>query len=129
MKPYLFVYQLLILGAATCLLSSCGDIIEPPISKIKIQPEAPSSQYQSTSYTINFWWDEVSNALSYHLQVVTPSFASPGSLVLDTVIKKNTFAFTLSPGNYQWRVMAENGSSQTNYSSPLNFSIASGSIK
>src|ERR1700761_6377934 len=129
MKPYLFSSLFFVLLAGMTFLSSCGDIIEPSISKSKVQPEAPSNQYQSTSYTINFWWDEVSNALSYHLQVVTPNFSSPGSLVLDTIVKKNTFSFTLSPGNYQWRVMAENGSSQTIYTTPRSFSVAATSIK
>jgi hypothetical protein len=129
MKPYLFVYHLLILIAGISLFSSCSDIIEPSISKSNVQTEAPSNQYLSTSYTINFWWDGVNNALSYHLQVVTPNFASPGSLLLDTIVKKNTFSFTLSPGNYQWRVMAENGSSQTPFSTPVIFSVAATSIK
>src|SRR5580692_12447235 len=109
MKPCLFIYLFLLLLAGTALLSSCDPIIEPSISKSNVILEAPSDQYQSTSYTINFWWDQVDNALSYHLQVVTPTFSSPGSLVLDTIVKKNTFSFTFNPGNYQWRVMAENG--------------------
>jgi uncharacterized protein YceK len=129
MKPYLFSCLLLISLAGMALLSSCGDIIEPSISKSQVQPEAPADQYQSISYTLNFWWDPVDHALSYHLQVVTPSFASPGSLVLDTVVKKNTFSFALSPGHYQWRVMAENGSSQTAYTLPRSFSVAATSIK
>src|ERR1700749_674161 len=130
MRPKLLFYPLLpLLVIITWLLSSCGDIIEPSISKSKIIAEAPADQYQSTSYTINFWWEEVGNALSYHLQVVTPNFAAPGSLVPDTIIKKNTFAFTLSPGNYQWRVMAENGSSQTAYSTPKSFTVVATSIK
>jgi uncharacterized protein YceK len=129
MKPNPFSYLFLVLLVAIGLLSSCSDIIEPSISKSNVQPEAPSNQYTSTSYTVNFWWDGVANALSYHLQVVAPSFASPGSLVLDTIIKKNTFPFTLSPGNYQWRVMAENGSSQTGYTTPRSFSVAATSIK
>lgn len=91
--------------------------------------QAPSNQYQSKSYTINFWWDQVNNALSYHLQVVTPNFASPGSLVLDTVIKKNTFSFNLNPGHYEWRVMAQNGSSQTAYMAALGFTVDASSIK
>ena len=111
------------------MLSSCDAIIEPSISKSTVQLEAPSDEYTSTNYTVNFWWDEVDHALSYHLQVVTPNFASPGSLVLDTVIKKNTFSFTLNPGNYQWRVMAQNGSSQTDYTTPRSFAVAATSIK
>ena len=108
--------------------SSCNDIIEPSISKSQVQLEAPADQYQSNSYTINFWWDQVDHALTYHLQVVTPSFASPGSLVLDTVVSANKFAFNLNPGLYQWRVMAENGSSQTVFSSPRTFTILQSSI-
>jgi len=126
MKPYLFLCLLLL---AVSIFSSCDAIIEPSISKKTIQPEAPSDQYQSTSYTVNFWWDEVDHALSYHLQVVTPSFASPGNLVLDTIVQKNTFAFNFNPGNYQWRVLAQNGSSQTAYSNPRSFSVAATSIK
>jgi hypothetical protein len=129
MKPYLFKYLFLILTVSMGLISSCTDIIEPSISKITVVAEAPVDQYQSTSYTLNFWWDPVDNALSYHLQVVSPTFAAPGSLMLDTVIKKNTFSFNLNPGNYQWRVMAENGSSQTAYTSPRSFNVAATSIK
>jgi len=129
MKPRLLAYLILILTCGTGMLSSCGDIIEPSISKSTVQPEAPSDQYASTSYTVNFWWDPVDHALTYHLQVVTPNFASPGSLVLDTIVKKNTFSFTLNPGNYQWRVMAANGSSQTAYTTPRSFAVAATSIK
>ncbi len=111
------------------LLSSCDDIIEPSINKSQIQLEAPADQYVSTSYAVNFWWDAVNHALTYHLQVVTPSFASPGKLVLDTVISKTIFYFTLNPGQYQWRVMAENGSSQTLFTAPRSFTVAATSIK
>jgi len=48
---------------------------------------------------------------------------------LDTIVKKNTFSFTLNPGTYQWRVMAENGSSQTTYASPRSFTVNASSIK
>ena len=129
MKPYLFIPTFLLLIYAITLLSSCDAIIEPSISKKAVQLEAPTDQYQSTSYTVNFWWDEVDNAISYHLQVVTPNFSSPGSLVLDTIVKKNTFAFNFNPGIYQWRVLAQNGSTQTAYTTPRNFAVAATSIK
>jgi len=129
MKPYLFIYAFFLLLCPTALLSSCDAIIEPSISKKNFQPEAPANQYQSTSYTINFWWDEVDHALSYRLQVVTPTFASPGRLVLDTIVKKNTFSFNFNPGDYQWRVLAQNGSSQTAYTTSRNFTVVASSIK
>jgi len=128
MKPYpnsSYCYAVLICAA---LLSSCDAIIEPSISKSPVNLEAPVNQYQSTSYTLNFWWDQVDHALSYHLQVVRPGFDSPTSLVLDTVIKKNTFSFNFNPGIYQWRVLAQNGSSQTAYAGPKTFIVAASSI-
>lgn len=128
MKPYLIYYSIALFCGSLLLLNSCDAIIEPSISKKIVQAEAPADLYQSTNYTISFWWDEVDHALSYHLQVVSPTFSSPGSLVLDTIVKKNTFSFTLSPGNYQWRVLAQNGSSQTAYTAPRNFTVVPSSI-
>jgi len=123
-KFYLFS----VLAAALFGLAACEDIIEPSISKSQVHLEAPTDQYLSTSYTLNFWWDEVDHALNYHLQVVTPSFAAPGSLVLDTIVTGYKFSYNLNPGTYQWRVMAENGSSQTAYSAPRTFTVAASSI-
>jgi hypothetical protein len=110
------------------LLSSCKEFIEPSIARRQVFLEAPADQYQSTKYNLNFWWDEVEDALSYRLQVVTPGFDSIGSLVLDTLVKGNKFTITLEPGNYQWRVRAENGSSQTAYSSVRSFIVEESSL-
>ncbi|SHL98564.1 hypothetical protein [Mucilaginibacter sp. OK098] len=118
---------LLMIGIA--FLASCDAIIEPSISKKQVILEAPADQYQSSSYSINFWWDEVEHALSYRLQVVSQSFASPGGLVLDTVVTKNRFSFTLDPGKYQWRVLAQNGSSQTAFANPRDLEVEASSIK
>ena len=127
MKPKPILYLILVFIAA--VFTACQDIIEPSVSKQVVIPEAPANQYVSTSYTINFWWDGVDHALSYHLQVVTPDFNAPGSLVLDTVVKQNKFSYNLNPGTYQWRLTAENGSSQTAYSAVRTFTIAASSIK
>ena len=128
MKSRHLSYLLIASLVVTIILSSCDDIIEPSISNSQVQLQAPANQYTSTSYTINFWWNTVNHALSYHLQVVSSSFASPGGLALDTVVTGYKFSFALNPGNYQWRVMAENGSSQTAYSTPYSFTIVPTSI-
>jgi hypothetical protein len=120
---------LMLMMAGTALLTSCDAIIEPSISKKQVQLEAPTDQYQSTSYSINFWWDEVEHALSYRLQVVSQSFVSPGGLILDTVVTKTRFSFNLDPGKYQWRVLAQNGSSQTAYTNPRDLEVEASSIK
>ncbi|SDT67274.1 hypothetical protein SAMN05216490_4777 [Mucilaginibacter mallensis] len=125
-KPTLYLFLTI---SIMQVLYSCQDIIEPSISKSNLQLEAPTDQYISPSYAINFWWDAVDHAISYHLQVVSRTFASPGGLVLDTIVSTNKFTANLNPGSYQWRVMAENGSSQTAYANPRTLTVAASSIK
>jgi len=126
MKPLSYLIPIVLFSAG--LLSACTDIIEPSVTKQIVTLEAPATGYQSANYTINFWWNTLDHALTYHLQVVTPNFAAPGSLVLDTIVSTYKFSYTLSPGAYQWRVMAENGSTQTAYSTPNSFTVVPGSI-
>lgn len=128
MKTNRFTWGLVIITLAG-LLSSCKDFVEPSISGGKVTLEAPGNKYQSVSYTVNFWWDQVDDALTYRLQVVSPRFDSVSVLVMDTVVKKNTFTLVLTPGSYQWRVRAENGSSQTPYAEPYSFNVLYSSIK
>ncbi|MCC8427249.1 hypothetical protein [Mucilaginibacter sp. UR6-11] len=117
-----------ILFTIATLVSACKDIMEPSLSKRIIVAKAPGNQYQSPSYTVNFWWDELEDALTYRLQVVTPNFNNIAGLVLDTIVKSNKFTFNLKPGNYEWHVLAQNGSSQTPYSFPKGFTVLTTSI-
>src|ERR1700760_2250880 len=121
LKPYYFL--VLIAWMAAVIVSSCNDIVEPSVKDKQVQLESPFDKFQSTSPDISFWWDEVDHATTYHLQVVSPDFTAPGRLVLDTVITKNRFLKTLTPGKYQWRVMAQNSSSHTEYSAPHTFEV------
>lgn len=104
------------LALGCMLLTACKAFIEPNISNSKVNLEAPGINYLSTKYAVSFWWDNVDDALSYRLQVVTPSLDTIGALIIDTLVKTNTFTLSLSPGRYQWHVRAENGSSKTAYS-------------
>jgi len=129
MKSILKPYLLFAFLGYIIALTSCDAIIEPSISKKTVQLEAPEQQYQSASFTINFWWDEVEHALSYHLQVVSQTFTTPGGLILDTVVSKNRFSFNFDPGKYQWRVAAQNGSTSTDFSTVRDFEVEASSIK
>ena len=126
-KSYRAIIGLMI--ALTMSLSSCKEFIEPSLKSSQVNVEAPANNFPSKSYTMNFWWDEVDNALYYRLQVVSPTFDSVATLIIDTLIKKNTFSLTLNPGQYQWHVRAENGSSQSPYSAARNFTVLYSSIK
>lgn len=110
------------------LLPACKAFIEPNINNSKVTLQAPGNGYQSTKYAVNFWWDKVDDALSYRLQVVTPSLDTIGALVIDTLVKKSTFTLSLEPGRYAWHVRAENGSSKTAYSEGRSFTILSSTI-
>ncbi|OKS87285.1 fibronectin type III domain-containing protein [Mucilaginibacter polytrichastri] len=124
------VFILLLLSVGVSLtLSSCKDLIEPDISNRQVVAEAPGDKLQTQNYSMNFWWDDLEDALQYRLQVVSPKFDSIPSLVLDTIIKGTKFSINLSPGYYQWHVRAENGSSKTAYSQAKSFTILQSSIK
>ncbi|MGX5689525.1 hypothetical protein [Arcticibacter tournemirensis] len=97
------------------IVTSCSEFIERSIEDKKVFLNAPADSAESGKYLQSFWWEPVDDALSYRLQIVSPSFNQAQQLILDSVIKDNKFSFTLEPGEYQWRVRGENGSSQTFY--------------
>jgi uncharacterized protein YegP (UPF0339 family) len=97
------------------MLSSCREFIEPSLDDQEIKLLAPSNNAASNSYQQTFWWETHQDALQYRLQIVKPTFTNIEKLVLDTIVRGDKFSYTLDPGNYQWRVRAENGSSVTKY--------------
>jgi hypothetical protein len=127
MKPRPVIFLLTVLFAVA--LSSCKDFIEPSLSKRTVNLLAPGALYQSKTYAVNFWWDEVEDATGYRLQIVTPGFNPIGALFADTLVHSNKFLFNLAPGDYQWRVRAENGSSQSSFSASGTFTVLPSSIK
>lgn len=109
-------------------LTGCKEFFEPSLEHRKVVLLAPANGTEGPLYAQSFWWDDVEDALKYRLQVVSPNFANTARLVLDTVITGNKFNFTLDPGNYEWRVRAENGSSQSQFTTAA-FAIYASSIK
>ncbi len=97
-----------------CILTiSCGEIFEKNLGKEPVTLLSPTNNYETTTLTQNFWWEEIKGATKYNLQIVSPSFSSINQMVLDTNLIDNLYTFTLSPGQYQWRVKAMNESSST----------------
>lgn len=97
------------------LFVSCSDVIETDLGKSGITVLAPANNAINPNYVQTFWWEYVDGVSSYELQIVKPSFDSVLALVVDTNIQGNKFSISLLPGNYQWRVKAKNGSSETPY--------------
>ena len=65
---------------------------------------------------VNFSWDFVEDAEDYRIQVAQPDFDNTIQIVLDSIVTSTTnFTQTLSSGNYQWRVRADNSGYSTAY--------------
>lgn len=94
-------------------LSACSDAIEDDLGKKSLTVLAPANNAINPNYVQTFWWEYVDDASSYQLQIVKPSFDSVLTLILDTTITLNKFNISLQPGNYQWRIRAKSGSSET----------------
>lgn len=106
----------LLITTLVLLFTSCVDVFEKDISNDEIILIAPSDNLITDDIAHTFWWEELSDALEYNLQVVSPSFEHASQLILDTIISDNQFEYTLFPGVFQWRVAGLNSTSQTEYS-------------
>lgn len=127
MKPVTLNWTLVL--SLIIAFAGCKEFLEPDISDEQVNLNAPANGFQSKSYTVNFWWDKTEDARNYRLQIVSPNFGQPTQLVADTLVTGNKFSLNLVPGEYEWRVRAENNGYQTGYSQPLHFQVVFSSLK
>jgi len=104
-----------LLVASVLVVSCTQDFIEKNISGQSVQLMAPGNGISTSVATQTFWWNTVSGAEQYDLQIVQGTFSSAIQLVLDTLVTNNKFTHTLLPGSYQWRVKATNNGYSTPY--------------
>lgn len=102
-------------GAALfCLLVfACEDVFEINIDNKQVMLLAPSDELLTEQTLHTFWWEEVEGSTEYTLQIVEGTFAAAYAMVLDTTIAKNQYEYSLSSGDYQWRVSAHNSDYET----------------
>ena len=112
---YIFSIITILVLLVLILLNSCEDIFETDLSNKNIILIAPGDSLHTDFSSQTFYWEQVKGALTYRLQIVSPHFNAIQKLVLDTSITFLKFSVNLSPGLYEWRVRAENGSSKTLY--------------
>lgn len=94
---------------------SCKDIFEEDLSDKTVIITAPSDNLVTTDAVIHFYWEEMTGARTYRIQIAKPSFSNLQQILTDTSITGTDFTWNFSPGTYQWRIRAENGSSQSDY--------------
>lgn len=92
------------------------DLFIKDISEKNIVLISPGNGVSLKSQTVTFIWDEMEDATSYRFRLATPQFDSIKLLLIDSVSKNNTIAFTLSPGVYEWQIRGENDGYQSPYS-------------
>jgi len=106
------IYFILIIVA---LFLSCDDFFEEELDDKTVTLIAPSDALSTSNSSFTFWWDEVDGASKYNLQIVSPDFNGIEKLVLDTNITNTQFEVQLYPGDFEWRVKAFNGASETSF--------------
>ncbi|MCT4665709.1 MAG: hypothetical protein N4A45_10795 [Flavobacteriales bacterium] len=94
-------------------LLSCSEIFEGDLSDDHFKLIAPSQNLVTSENTVNFAWDELEEASSYHLRLVSPNFNQTKKLVYDTNLVGSSFTVSLLPGEYQWRIYAQNELTKT----------------
>ncbi len=110
---FLFVLPIILLG--------CKDIIAVNISDVTPEIIIPSTNDTVQVNPVHFKWKEVEGATKYHLEVVSPSFASISQFNLDTIISGLDFFAPLDSSEYEMRLTALNAGYTSNSSSIIHF--------
>lgn len=108
------IYVILI---SVIFLCGCSAIFEKSIKDQSILVYIPADSFKTKLYNQQFYWEKVSGALSYRLQIASPSF-NPGiiqRMIVDTIVMTNSIHIILNSGEYEWRIRAQNGGSETEY--------------
>lgn len=97
------------------VISGCKTFFEEDITDQTVAILSPVTGSVTEIASQTFWWQKVEGAMSYRLQIVTPSFDSTEVLILDTLVASDKFMVILFPSVYEWRVRAENSGWQTQW--------------
>ena len=95
------------------LVSRCNVFLETDLTNVSVVMKAPTNNLTTIQESQTFWWDYVTGATFYNIQIVSPSFDSIQQLITDSEVTENTFDISLSPGTYQWTVIAYNNNYQS----------------
>ena len=108
-KLTIFLYILSLFFTVT----SCSIFFEEKLEDELIDLIAPADYLETSDSTQTFIWTSVKGATGYNLMIVSPSFDSISSIILDIDTAATSYTKTLKAGKYQWGVLAYNSSSNT----------------
>lgn len=105
-------------------IAGCKDVFEEDLSDVTVTLISPGNGVETDQLQQLFSWEFVEDAIDYRIQIVKPNFAAIEKLELDSFTVNTNYSITLTPGVYEWRVKAFNGSSETAWTTS-SFSIDS----
>jgi hypothetical protein len=101
----------------------CKEVFEKSLDKTNVVLSAPVDNLVSDSAAQTFYWQPIDSGINYELQIVSPRFDSIVRFLADTTMLTTVFPFSLTAGQYQWRVRAFNSSSTTVFCVPRSLTI------
>lgn len=114
-KGAIHVY-LVIITSLLLVLNSCKEVFETDLTGKHISLSAPADSTTSLISSVHFFWNELEGAARYRLQIASPSFINLTEMITDTLVNVTQCNFVLAPGEYQWRIRGETGSTFSEYS-------------
>jgi hypothetical protein len=102
-------------------LVGCDDIIAKNISEQTPVVLIPAVNDTVKINPVHFKWEAMEGATKYHLQVVSPSFSGISDYVLDTIITKTSFSFSLDSNVFEMKLTAINAGYNSKTTNPLKF--------
>ena len=97
-------FVLLVIVFAT----GCAKWVSIDISNDSILLISPVENQSDSLQKKTFVWEELEGAKHYRLQIVSTSFDSILSYVLDSAVSATSYSISLTPNTYEWRVRGEN---------------------
>jgi hypothetical protein len=88
--------------------TSCKDFIEKNIEDETPVIILPGLNDTISANPVHFKWEELDGATKYRLEVVSPSFASIESFVVDSIVTGTNFYIDLDSNQFQFRLTALN---------------------
>jgi predicted secreted protein len=104
-----------ILLVMIALFAACDDVFEEDLADDLLVIIAPQDSFTTTNVNTNFLWEAVDGAIEYRFQIAQPSFNNLQQLIVDSTVTESNITYVLTPGSYEWRIRAENGSSVSAY--------------
>ncbi|MDO5981440.1 hypothetical protein [Flavivirga spongiicola] len=112
-------YSIILILTLLFIAFACDDILEEDITNDVVQVISPTEGTVIEGNTVQFLWQTIEGADSYRVQIIKNNQRH----VADSLVTITNFTYNLDPGDYQWRIKAENFAYETDYTFPINFEM------